>query len=151
MLRSAGWTSETFESGEEFLRRHGPAAAGCVILDLALPGIDGLEVQRRLTERGMPLPVIFLTGRTDLPTILRAMRAGANNFLCKPVDDELLLASVADAVESDSAFRRSTAELADGRQRLATLTARERQVLDRVLPASSTSKSPTNSAPLSRR
>ena len=133
LLRSAGWASETFASAEEFLRLRDPAAAGCVILDLAMPGIDGLEVQRRLVEAGMPLPIIFLTGRSDPPTIVRAMRAGATNFLCKPVDGEQLLASVAEAVAADRVFRRDNADLVEGRQRLASLTARERQVLDRVV------------------
>ena len=124
LLRSAGWSSEAFDSAEEFLRVRDPAAAGCVILDLAMPGIDGLELQRRLVEQGMPLPVIFLTGRSDAPTIVRAMRAGARNFLCKPVDGDQLLASVAEAIEADRVFRRDNAELVVGRQRLATLTAR---------------------------
>jgi FixJ family two-component response regulator len=133
LLRSAGWATETYDSAEEFLRARDPAAAGCVILDLAMPDIDGLEVQRRLVEAGLPLPIIFLTGRSDPPTIVRAMRAGASNFLCKPVDGEQLLASVAEAVEADRAFRRDNADLIVGRQRLASLTARERQVLDRVV------------------
>ena len=133
LLRSAGWASEAYESAEEFLRVRDPAAAGCVILDLAMPGIDGLEVQRRIVEAGMPLPIIFLTGHSDAPTIVRAMRAGATNFLCKPVDGEQLLASVAEAVAADRVFRDDNADLIAGRQRLATLTARERQVLDRVV------------------
>ena len=133
LLRSAGWATETYDSAEEFLRARDPSAAGCVILDLAMPDIDGLEVQRRLVEAGMPLPIIFLTGRSDPPTIVRAMRAGASNFLCKPVDGDQLLASVAEAVEADRAFRRDNADLIVGRQRLASLTARERQVLDRVV------------------
>jgi len=133
LLRSAGWATETYDSAEEFLRARDPAAAGCVILDLAMPDIDGLEVQRRLVEAGLPLPIIFLTGRSDPPTIVRAMRAGASNFLCKPVDGDQLLASVAEAVEADRAFRRDNADLIVGRQRLASLTARERQVLDRVV------------------
>ena len=133
LLRSAGWATETYDSAEEFLRARDPSAAGCVILDLAMPDIDGLEVQRRLVEAGLPLPIIFLTGRSDPPTIVRAMRAGASNFLCKPVDGDQLLASVAEAVEADRASRRDNADLIVGRQRLASLTARERQVLDRVV------------------
>ena len=133
LLRSAGWATETYDSAEEFLRVRDPAAAGCVILDLAMPDIDGLEVQRRLVEAGMPLPIIFLTGRSDPATIVRAMRGGATNFLCKPVDGDQLLASVAEAVEADRVFRRDNADLIVGRQRLASLTARERQVLDRVV------------------
>jgi FixJ family two-component response regulator len=133
LLRSAGWTTEAYDSAEEFLRLRDRGAAGCVILDLAMPGLDGLEVQRRLVDEGMALPIIFLTGRSDPPTIVRAMRAGATNFLCKPIDGDRLLASVAEAVEADRLFRRDNADLIEGRQRLATLTARERQVLDRVV------------------
>ena len=133
LLRSAGWATEAYDSAEEFLRVRDPAAPGCVILDLAMPGLDGLDVQERLIDEGMPLPIIFLTGRSDPPTIVRAMRAGATNFLTKPIDGEQLLASVAEAVQADLAFRRDNADLIDGRQRLATLTARERQVLDRVV------------------
>jgi len=133
LLRSAGWATEAYDSAEEFLRVRDPAAPGCVILDLAMPGLDGLDVQERLIDEGMPLPIIFLTGRSDPPTIVRAMRAGAANFLTKPIDGEQLLASVAEAVQADLAFRRDNADLIDGRQRLATLTARERQVLDRVV------------------
>ena len=133
LLHAAGWATQTYESGEEFLRAHDPAASGCVVLDLAMPDIDGLEVQRRLAEDGMLLPVIFLSGRSDPATIVRAMRGGATNLLCKPVGGEQLLASVAEAVEADRVFRRANADLVVGRQRLASLTARERQVLERVV------------------
>jgi FixJ family two-component response regulator len=133
LLQSAGWTTETYDSAEEFLRLRDPTTPGCVILDVAMPGIDGLELQRRLVEEGMPLPVIFLTGHGDVPTSVEAMRAGATNFLCKPVGEERLLASVAEAVEADRTFRRDNADLVAGRERLLTLTPRERQVLDRVV------------------
>ena len=133
LLQSAGWTTETFASAEEFLLLRDPTAPGCVILDVAMPGLDGLEVQQRLVDQGMPLPVIFLTGHGDVPTSVQAMRAGATNFLCKPVGEERLLASVAEAVEADRTFRRDNADLVAGRERLLTLTPRERQVLDRVV------------------
>jgi len=133
LLRAAGWASETYASAAEFLRTRDPAATGCVILDLAMPDVDGLEVQRRLVDARITLPIIFLTGRSDPATIVRAMRAGATNFLCKPVDGDQLLASVAEAVEADRISRRDNADLVVGRQRLASLTARERQVLDRVV------------------
>lgn len=133
LLRSAGWATSTYASAREFLRARDPSTPGCVILDLAMPGLDGLEVQRRMAEDGMPLPIIFLSGRGDAPTIVQAMRAGAVNYLCKPVDGEQLLTSVAEAVEVDRAFRRDNADVVAGRQRLAKLTVRERQVLDRVV------------------
>jgi FixJ family two-component response regulator len=133
LLQSAGWAAQTFSSPEDFLRQRDPTAPGCVILDVEMPGLDGFELQRRLAAEGMPLPVIFLTGFGDVPSSVRAMRAGARNFLCKPVTEEDLLASVAEAVEADRVYRRDNADLVAGRERLMTLTTRERQVLDRVV------------------
>ncbi len=133
LLQSAGWHAETFQSAAEFLDLHDPAAHGCLILDMSMPGQDGLEVQRRLTAMGSSLPVVFLTGHGDVPTSVTAMRAGAINFLSKPVNDDALLASVAEAMQIDRAARRDHAEAVAARQRLFTLTARERQVLDRVV------------------
>ena len=133
LLQAAGWRTQTFGSPEEFLRQRDPAAPGCLILDVEMPGLSGFELQRRLAAEGMPLPVIFLTGFGDVPSSVRAMRAGARNFLCKPVTEEDLLASVAEAVEADRAYRRDNADLVLGRERLMTLTTRERQVLDRVV------------------
>jgi FixJ family two-component response regulator len=133
LLQSAGWQAETYQSAQEFLSLHDPAAHGCLILDMSMPGHDGLEVQRRLTGMGSSLPVVFLTGHGDVPTSVTAMRAGAVNFLSKPVKDEALLASVAEAVQIDGAARRDHAEAVVARERLSTLTARERQVLERVV------------------
>ena len=133
LLQSAGWAAATYQSADDFLSLHDPMAHGCLILDMSMPGQDGLEVQRRLIERGSSLPVVFLTGHGDLPTSVTAMRAGAINFLAKPVNDEALLASVAEAVQIDIAARRDNAEVVAARERLTTLTARERQVLERVV------------------
>jgi FixJ family two-component response regulator len=133
LLQSAGWAAETFASPEEFLRLRDPTAPGCLILDVEMPGLDGFELQQRLADEGTPLPIVFLTGHGDVPSSVKAMRAGATNFLCKPVSEEPLLASVAEAVEADRAFRRDNADLVAGRERLMSLTTRERQVLDRIV------------------
>lgn len=133
LLQSAGWNVVAYQSADDFLAAHDPQAHGCLILDMSMPGLDGLQVQRRLAERGSALPVVFLTGHGDVPTSVTAMRAGALNFLSKPVQDEALLASVAEAVQVDHAARREQAEVFLARERLTTLTARERQVLERVV------------------
>ncbi|HET9205738.1 MAG TPA: response regulator [Burkholderiaceae bacterium] len=133
LLQSAGWSAVAFDSADAFLRAHDPALPGCLVLDMSMPGHDGLELQRRLTEMGSKLPVVFLTGHGDVPTSVTAMRAGAVNFLSKPVNDEALLASVAEAVQIDREARRGNAEMHVARERLTTLTARERQVLERVV------------------
>jgi FixJ family two-component response regulator len=133
LLQSAGWKTAAFGSSEAFLEQRDPTAPGCLILDVSMPGLDGFEVQRRLIEEGLPLPIVFLTGHGDVPSSVKAMRAGAQNFLCKPVSEERLLDSVAEAVEADRQFRQENADLVAGRERLLTLTARERQVLERVV------------------
>ena len=133
LLRSAGWQAATFASPEEFLRNHDPSSPGCLILDVSMPGLDGLALQRRLSDAGSARPIVFLTGHGDVPTSVKAMRAGALNFLSKPVDDDKLLAAVGEAVEVDRVTRSAGSEAAEARRRLATLTPRERQVLDGVV------------------
>jgi FixJ family two-component response regulator len=133
LLRAAGWSVAPFASPEEFLAKVDPAAAGCVVLDMSMPKLSGLEVQQALEARGCALPVVFLTGRSDVPSSVKAMKRGAADFLTKPVDDMDLLAAVARAVERDAAARRDRAEVAAVRERLATLTPREQEVLERVI------------------
>jgi len=133
LLQSAGWNAVTYESASEFLAAHDPVGPGCLILDMSMPGYSGLELQRHLTAMGSSLPVVFLTGFGDVPTTVTAMRAGALNFLSKPVNDEDLLASVTEAVQANRAALESNAEVVDARERLSTLTARERQVMERVV------------------
>ena len=133
LLRSAGWQAAAFGSSNEFLRQYDPAAPGCLVLDIAMPGVDGLELQRQLADAGCPLPIVFITGHGDVPTSVRAMRAGALNFLAKPVNDSDLLAAVGEAVETDLTARRAQHDLSLIRERLATLTPREREVLDQVV------------------
>jgi FixJ family two-component response regulator len=129
LLKEEGWPVETYESAEAFLARRNPQAPGCLLLDVTLPGLDGLELQRRLAEAGQALPIVFLTGHGDIPMSVRAIKAGAADFLTKPVAAEALLASVRAAIASDAATRQGRADLALLEQRLATLTPREREVL----------------------
>ena len=133
LLRSAGWQEVTYDSPDAFLRQYDSAAPGCLVLDVAMPGVDGLELQRRLVDAGCPLPIVFITGHGDIPTSVRAMRAGALNFLSKPVNDDDLLAAVEEAVETDRVARRAQRDMALVRERLATLTPREREVLEQVV------------------
>ena len=133
LLRAAGWPTETFASPDMFLQQRDPGRAGCLILDVAMPGVDGIELQRRLGEAGCHLPIVFLTGRADVTTSVQAMRAGAINFLTKPVDDEDLLAAVCEAMAKGAVEHRALHALAAARARLATLMAREREVLEGVV------------------
>jgi len=133
LLRSAGLEVATFSSPSEFLEQHDLRAAGCLVLDLAMPGLNGLELQEALTAKGSAIPIIFLTGRGDIPMSVQAMKGGALDFLTKPVNDEDLLKTVAAALEKDRFQRQSSAELDEIHERLATLTPREREVLTHVV------------------
>ncbi len=133
LLRSAGFKAEMFASAEAFLNAYRHDAAGCLILDLALPGLDGLQLQQRLLERGGVLPIIFLSGHGDVATSVRAMKHGAADFFTKPVDDDELLAAVHKSVQRCERLRCDMRELAVITQRLATLTPREREVLAHLL------------------
>src|SRR5438132_13586427 len=106
---------------------------GCLVLDVGMPALDGLELQHILAEAGSLLPIIFLTGTSDIPKSVQAMKHGASDFLTKPVNDEDLLAAVRVALEKNRALRRQRAELSEIRARLATLTPREREVLEYVV------------------
>lgn len=129
LLRANGWAVETFDSAEALLaREHAPAPA-CLVLDVNLPDLDGLALQRRLTEAGQAFPILFLTGHGDVPTSVRAMKAGASDFLQKPVKAEVLLAAVRFAITEDAEASRARAERTELRERLESLTPREREVL----------------------
>ena len=132
LLDSAGFRPRPFGSPDAFLEAFEPAAEGCIVLDLSMPGRDGLELQEALAKRGSELPVIFLTGRGDVPQSVRAMKRGAVDFLSKPVEDEVLLASIREALSRDRERRSGRGERAAILARLETLTERERQVLDGV-------------------
>ena len=133
LLRSARLNPVTFASPEEFLDRHDPHAPGCLVLDVAMPGLDGLQLQQALIAKGSEIPIIFLTGQGDIPTSVQAMKGGAVDFLTKPVHDDCLLAAIRAAIEKDRQQRQAGADVAEIRQRLATLTPREREVLEHVI------------------
>jgi FixJ family two-component response regulator len=122
-----------FASAQEFLGQYDPGIFGCLVLDVAMPALNGLELQGILTKLGSLLPVIFLTGQGDVPKCAQAMKHGASDFLTKPVNDEDLLAAVRAAIEKDRILRREQAKLTEVQARLATLTPREREVLDYVV------------------
>ena len=132
VLRAAGWNVETVESAEAFMARTERNARGCLVLDVTMPGVDGLELQRRLTEQGPAMPIVFLTGHGDIPMSVQAIKAGAADFLTKPVNSEALLSAVAAAIQSDESSFQARAEIAALRHRLAVLTPREREVLSAV-------------------
>ena len=133
LLRSARLEAATFNSPQEFLDRHDPRAPGCLVLDVAMPGLNGLELQEALAAKGSTLPIIFLTGHGDIPMSVQAMKRGAVDFLTKPVNDDDLLKAVGVAIEKDRSQRQERAEVAEIQQRLDTLTPREREVLEHVI------------------
>jgi FixJ family two-component response regulator len=133
LLQSAGYQVVAFSSPRRFLERLDPNAAGCLVLDLAMPDVTGLELQDMLERQAIHLPIVFLTGRGDIAASVRAMKHGASDFLTKPVDDDLLIAAVRDALARDHAQRPARVERERIAQRLATLTERERQVLEHIV------------------
>ena len=133
LLLAAGLEARGYPSPAAFLQAHNPATPGCLVLDVALPGLDGLEVQKALAVSDCARPIVFITGRGDIPTTVRAMKGGAVDFLTKPVNDEDLLAVVRSALEIDRLAREAQVEVDALRQRLATLTPREREVLAHVV------------------
>lgn len=133
LLHSAQLTVETFGSPQEFLERHDTRAPGCLVLDYAMPGLNGLELQEALTTKDSAIPIIFLTGYGDIPTSVRAMKRGAFDFLTKPVNDDDLIKAVHAAFEKNRIAQQARDELADIQERLATLTPREREVLTHVV------------------
>src|SRR5262245_5320348 len=133
LLRARGYAVRTHSSPQEFLASHDPTVPGCAVLDVAMPGLDGLELQQALAAGGSQRPIIFITGKGDVPTSVRAMKAGAIDFLTKPVNDYDLLGTIARAEEQDSKSRQLHAELASIQTKIATLTPREREVLTHVV------------------
>lgn len=136
LLRANGFDVQTFASPQEFLQRHDAAIPGCAILDVSMPGLDGLALQEVLACGGDRRPIIFLTGKGDIPTSVRAMKAGAIDFLTKPVDGGTLLDAVARAQTADAEIRQTGAKLAAINAKIATLTPREREVLTHVVAGS---------------
>ena len=129
VLREEGFNVEAFESAEAFLGRPDQKAQGCLVLDVTMPGLDGLALQRRLDELGQSLPIVFVSGHGDIPMSVQAIKAGATDFLTKPVQAAALIAAVRSAIEQDTVARRAMADSAEIRERVATLTPREREVL----------------------
>ena len=133
LLRAKGYDVRSYLSSQEFLAEHDATAPGCAVLDVAMPGLDGLALQQALAAQGPSRPIIFLTGKGDIPISVRAMKAGAVDFLTKPASDQDLLAAIARAEGLDAQARRHDAELVAIEAKLATLTPREREVLTHVV------------------
>lgn len=133
LLRAEGCEVEGFSSAAEFLAQVPPEAPGCIVLDVAMPGIDGLAMQQRLTASGGLLPIVFLTGHGDIPMSVRAVKAGAVDFLTKPVKGVDLLRAVGAALELSDQRQAQRADLADLQARAAQLTPREREVFGHVI------------------
>ena len=130
LLNSAGLAVQTYDSATHFLAAAPGLGAGCVLTDVRMPDLDGLALQRRLTEAGVTLPVIVMTGHGDIPIAVAALKAGAVDFLEKPFDDERLIAAVRAALQASAAARQKDVAAAGVAARLGSLTPREREVLD---------------------
>jgi FixJ family two-component response regulator len=133
LIRSVGLRVETFATAHDFLQSKALDVPGCVVLDVRLPGLSGLDLQRELTSRGIMLPIIFITGYGDIPMSVRAMKAGALEFLTKPFRDQDLLDAIQQALEQGRVMRQQKAGAADLRQRFEALTSREREVMRLVV------------------
>jgi FixJ family two-component response regulator len=133
LIRFVGWQPETFASAEEFLTRPRPVAPCCLVLDVSLPELNGLELQKLIATDRIDMPIIFITGHGDIPMTVQAMKAGAVEFLTKPIDDDALLSSIKSAVKRSAAALDDQAELQALRQRHESLTPREREVMRLVV------------------
>ena len=133
LLRSVGLRVELFASAQEFLRSKRPELPSCLVLDVRLPGLSGLDLQRRAADVGIEIPIVFITGHGDIPMSVRAMKAGAVEFLTKPFRDQDLLDAIQQALERDGKARDQRAVLEELRKRFASLTSREREVMEGVV------------------
>jgi RNA polymerase sigma factor (sigma-70 family) len=133
LLKSVGLRSEAFETPQEFLRGKRPDGPSCLVLDVRLPGINGLEFQRDLADKGFRIPIIFITGHGDIPMSVKAMKSGALEFLTKPFRDQDLLDAIHQALDRDRAMHQQQSELAGLRKCLESLTPREREVMALVV------------------
>jgi FixJ family two-component response regulator len=133
LIRSAGFDVQGFNSAEEFLRSHPPDVPSCLILDVRLPHLSGLDLQGQLFKTDAQIPIIFITGHGDIPMTVQAMKSGAVDFLTKPFREQELLDAVRRAIDSDRAARLRLAKLADLRRQYESLTPREREVMGRVV------------------
>jgi FixJ family two-component response regulator len=133
LFRSVGMRSHIFASAQEFLTFRRPDSPACLVLDVRLPGLSGLDLQRDLSRTDNEIPIIFITGHGDIPMSVQAMKAGAIEFLTKPFRDQVLLDAIRQAIQLDAAKRKQRAELAEQRVRYQSLTKREREVLALVV------------------
>jgi FixJ family two-component response regulator len=133
MLKSVGLRSEAFATPQEFLRTNRSDEPSCLILDVRLPGINGLDFQRKLADTGIQIPIIFITGHGDIPMSVKAMKSGAVEFLTKPFRDQDLLDAIYQALDRDRVARQQRSELTNLRKRYESLTTREREVLSLVV------------------
>ncbi len=133
LVQSYGRQVREFPSAEAFLQQHDPGQPGCLVLDLSMPGLDGLSLQRELDAARISLPIIFITGHGTIPSSVQAMKAGAIDFLTKPVGQDALMRAIDAALEKDRLARQNYAEISGIEARLATLTPREREVLAYVV------------------
>jgi FixJ family two-component response regulator len=133
MLKSVGLRSQSFGTAQEFLRSKQPDGPTCLVLDVRLPGINGLDFQRELADAGIPIPIIFITGYGDIPMTVRAMKSGAVEFLTKPFRDQDLLDAINQALDRDRQTRQQRAEVAELRKLYESLTTREREVMGLVV------------------
>jgi FixJ family two-component response regulator len=133
VIGATGFRTASFSSPQSFLEQYEPAARGCIVLDVSMPGLTGLELQQALIEKNCSLPIVFLTARGDIPTSVRAMKHGAVDFLTKPVDDDDLIAAVDRALDREATDQVRRAQIAELQMRFSTLTSREQEVLGHVI------------------
>jgi FixJ family two-component response regulator len=133
LVESVGHEAATYSSAQDFLSASRPDMPGCLVLDVQMPGLSGLDLQRQLSDSEAALPIIFLTGRGDIPMSVQAMKAGAVEFLTKPIDAPALLVAIGHALERDRAVRAERSGLDELRSRYESLTPREREVMQRIV------------------
>lgn len=133
LLKTVGLHSESFATPQEFLRQKPPNAPSCLVLDVRLPGMSGLDLQRKLNETGFHIPIVFITGHGDIPMTVQAMKSGAVEFLTKPFRDQDLLDAIQQALQRDAAERQQQTEIAELKERYTKLTAREREVMGLIV------------------
>src|SRR5467141_2240840 len=133
LLKSAKLKCTSYGTAEEFLRNKPPDGPSCLVLDVSLPGVNGLDFQRQLADAGIQIPIIFITGHGDIPMTVKAMKSGAVEFLTKPFRDQDLLDAIYEALDRDRATRQQQSKLAELRTRYQALTVREREVMGLVV------------------
>lgn len=133
LIKFAGWQPETFASATDFLERPASAVPSCLVLDVSLPDLNGLELQKLIASDRTAMPIIFITGHGDVPTSVKAMKAGAVEFLTKPIDDELLLSAIGHALKRSTAVLDEESELSALRSTYDALTPREQEVMQSVV------------------